>query len=187
MILPKKLLKLYLLLWSCLQKKKGGWTQERKMRDYNTLIFLALNGYLHFLNERKEIEGKISPWSLQIWLKCGWPNYHNGVLYTSYSEIEWFLKNLLLYSWIYIWQTEYIVMMTKEGSTKFLNFKTLGQRFLCYDVAIKLYKWNVLCLSKKTSLMLGIDETDWMYSNDNEGRVYHFLKILLHTERGFRC
>ena len=37
-----------------------------------------------------------------------------------------FLKNLLLYSQTDIRQTNYIVMMTKEGSTKIVNFMTPG-------------------------------------------------------------
>ena len=35
-----------------------------------------------------------------------------------------FLKNLLLYSQTWIRQTKYLVMMTKEESTKIVNFMT---------------------------------------------------------------
>ena len=38
----------------------------------------------------------------------------------------YFLKNLLLYSQAFIRQTKYVVMMTKEGSTKIVNFMTPG-------------------------------------------------------------
>ena len=38
----------------------------------------------------------------------------------------YFLKNLLLYSQALISKTKYVVMMTKEGSTKIVNFMTLG-------------------------------------------------------------
>ena len=38
----------------------------------------------------------------------------------------YFFKILLLYSQAYIRQTKYIVMMTKEGSTKIVNFMTPG-------------------------------------------------------------
>ena len=38
----------------------------------------------------------------------------------------YFLKNLLLYSQAQIRQTRYIVMMTKKGSTKIVNFMTPG-------------------------------------------------------------
>ena len=38
----------------------------------------------------------------------------------------YFLKNLLLYSKALIRQTKYVVMMTKEGSTKIVNFMTPG-------------------------------------------------------------
>ena len=38
----------------------------------------------------------------------------------------YFLKNLLLYSQALIRQTKYVVIMTKEGSTKIVNFMTPG-------------------------------------------------------------
>ena len=39
-------------------------------------------------------------------------------------KLMYFLKNLLLYSEALIRQTKYIVMMTKEGSTKIVDFMT---------------------------------------------------------------
>ena len=41
-------------------------------------------------------------------------------------KMHYFFKNLLLYSHAYIRQTKYIVVMTKEGSTKIVNFMTPG-------------------------------------------------------------
>ena len=41
-------------------------------------------------------------------------------------KLMYFLKNLLLYSQALIRQTKYVVMMTKEGSTKIINFMTPG-------------------------------------------------------------
>ena len=38
----------------------------------------------------------------------------------------YFFEYLLLYSWALIRPTEYIVIMTKKGSTKILNFMTPG-------------------------------------------------------------
>ena len=38
----------------------------------------------------------------------------------------YFLKNLILYFQAFLRQTKYIVMMTKEGSTKIVNFMTPG-------------------------------------------------------------
>ena len=38
--------------------------------------------------------------------------------------MHYFFKNLLLYSQAYIRQTKYIIMMTKEGSTKIVTFMT---------------------------------------------------------------
>ena len=51
-----------------------------------------------------------------------------GVLVLGCSHIShivkvyYFFKNLLLYSHAYIRQTKYKVIMTKEGSTKIVNF-----------------------------------------------------------------
>ena len=43
---------------------------------------------------------------------------------------QFLYKNLLLYSEQKISQTEYFVMMTKEGSTEIVNFMTSGTGFL---------------------------------------------------------
>ena len=50
-------------------------------------------------------------------------------------KIHYSLKNLL-YSQAWIRPIKYIVMMTKEGSTKIVNFMTPGQGFLCRGMAI---------------------------------------------------
>ena len=44
----------------------------------------------------------------------------------SNSGMHFFFKNLLLYSQAYIRQTKHIEMITKEGSTKIVNFMTPG-------------------------------------------------------------
>ena len=41
-------------------------------------------------------------------------------------KLRYFLKNFLPYSQAYIRQTKYIVMITKEGSTKIVNFMRPG-------------------------------------------------------------
>ena len=41
-------------------------------------------------------------------------------------KMHYFFKNLLLYTQAYIRQTKYVVMMTKKGSTKVVNFMTPG-------------------------------------------------------------
>ena len=41
-------------------------------------------------------------------------------------KLHYFFKNFLLYSQAQIRQTKYVVMMTKEGSTKIVNFMTPG-------------------------------------------------------------
>ena len=56
-------------------------------------------------------------------------------------KFMYFFKNLLLYSQAQIGQTKYIVMVTKEGSTKIVNFMTpragvlvLGRVHICHKI-----------------------------------------------------
>ena len=67
----------------------------------------------------------------------------------------YFLKNLLLYSQALIRQTKYVVMMTKEGSTKILNFMTpgagvlvLGRGHISYIVKLHYFFKNRLFSSQ---------------------------------------
>ena len=46
-------------------------------------------------------------------------------------KIHYFFKNHLLYSGPWIKHTKYILMMTKEGSTKIVNFMTTWNRGSC--------------------------------------------------------
>ena len=46
-------------------------------------------------------------------------------------KMHYFFKNLFFNSQALIRQTKYVVMMTKEGSTKIVNFMTPGQGFFC--------------------------------------------------------
>ena len=46
--------------------------------------------------------------------------------YKFNSENTLFLQNIHLYSLVKIRQTKYMVIMTKEGSTKIVNFMTHG-------------------------------------------------------------
>ena len=67
----------------------------------------------------------------------------------------YFFKNLLLYSQALIRQTKYVVMMTKEGSTKIVNFMTPGAGVLVlgrghishYENALYFFK-NLLLYSQ---------------------------------------
>ena len=47
------------------------------------------------------------------------------------AKMHYFLKNFLLYFQASIRQTKYIVEMTKEESTKIVNFMTPGPGVLC--------------------------------------------------------
>ena len=57
-------------------------------------------------------------------------------------------KTLLLYSQALIRQTKYVVMMTKEGSTKTVNFMTSGAGFLCSFTKIGLFSRSRLVWKK---------------------------------------
>ena len=48
------------------------------------------------------------------------------VIYGHIVEMDYFFKNLVLYSCASSRQTEYIVMMSKEASTKIVNLMTPG-------------------------------------------------------------
>ena len=52
------------------------------------------------------------------------PTQRGGNLGAKSVKLMYFFKNLLLYSQALIIQTKYVVMMTKEGSTKIVNFMT---------------------------------------------------------------
>ena len=67
----------------------------------------------------------------------------------------YFLKNLLLYSQALIRQTKYVVMMTKEGSTKIVNFMTpgvgvlmLGRVHISHRVKMHYFFKNLLLYSQ---------------------------------------
>ena len=53
-----------------------------------------------------------------LWLGCGHISHR--------VKMHYFFKNLLFNSQALIRQTKYVVMMTKEGSTKIINFITPG-------------------------------------------------------------
>ena len=62
-------------------------------------------------------------------------------------KIHYFFTNLLLYSGAWFRQTKCIVMMTKEGSTKIVNFMTPGAGVLVARVwPYKSYSENALFL-----------------------------------------
>ena len=58
------------------------------------------------------------------------PTQRGGNFGVKSVTLMYFFKNLLLYSQALIRQTKYVVMMTKEGSTKIVNFMTPGAGIL---------------------------------------------------------
>ena len=52
------------------------------------------------------------------------PTQKEGNFGVKSVQLLYFLKNLPLYSQALIRQTKYVVMMTKEGSSKIVNFMT---------------------------------------------------------------
>ena len=102
-------------------------------------------------------------------LGCGHINHDENALFL--------ITNCLLYSQAKIRQTSYmyIVMMTKYLSTKFCNFMTpsagvfvLGQGHVIYMVKIH------YIFQEPSSLHPGIDQTNQVLSNDDQGRVYQY-------------
>ena len=92
--------------------------------------------------------------------------------------LHYFLKNLLLYSHAYIIQTQYIVMMTKEGSTKIANLKTPGAAVLvlgCGHISHMLKMHNFF--KNLSSLLPVINQTKYIYSIHDQGRVYQNCKF----------
>ena len=73
---------------------------------------------------------------------------------------------------------QYVVMMTKEGSTKIVNFMTPGA------VVLVLGCGNISHIVKlhSSSLFPGIDQTNQVCSNDDQGRVCQNDKF--HDPRG---
>ena len=70
-------------------------------------------------------------------------------------KMYYFFKNLLLYSKVLIRQTKYVVMMTKEGSTKIVNFMThragvlvLGRGHISNIVKMHYFFKNLLLYSQ---------------------------------------
>ena len=69
-------------------------------------------------------------------------------------KMYYFFKNLLLNSQAHIRQTNYVVMMTKEGSTKIVNFMTpgvgvlvLGYGYISHIVNMHYFFKNLLLYS----------------------------------------
>ena len=54
------------------------------------------------------------------------PTPRGGNFGVKSVKLIYFFKNLLLYSETWFKQTKCVVMMTKEGSTKIVNFMTPG-------------------------------------------------------------
>ena len=54
------------------------------------------------------------------------PTQRGGNFGVKSVKLMYFFKNLLLYSQALNRQTKYVVMMTKEGSTKIVNFMIPG-------------------------------------------------------------
>ena len=69
-----------------------------------------------------------------------------------------FLRNLFLYSGAWFRQTKCIVMMTKKGTTKTVNFFPPGQGFLCSAWPYKSYSENTFFL-KSSTLLPDLDQT----------------------------
>ena len=88
-----------------------------------------------------------------------------GVLVLGHGHIShivkmhYFFKNLLLNSQAQIRQTKYVVMITKEGSTKIVNFMTPGAVVLvlgrgCISHIVKLHYFQAQIKQTKCIVMM---------------------------------
>ena len=70
-------------------------------------------------------------------------------------------------------------MMTKERSTKIVTFMTPGAGVQCARAwPFKSYSENALFLFKSSSLLPGINQTNYVYRNDDQGRVYQIVTFM---------
>ena len=83
------------------------------------------------------------------------PIQRGGNFGVKSEKLLYFLKNLLLYSQALIRQTKYVVMMTKEGSSKIVNFMTpgagvlvLGRGLISHIVKMLYFFKNLLLYSQ---------------------------------------
>ena len=109
-------------------------------------------------------------------LRCGHISY--------IVRINYFYENLLLYSQTYLRQTKYIVLINKEGLTKIITFMTPGAGVLvlgCGHIS-HLVKMHYF-FKNLSSLLPVIDQTNYVYSIDDQGRVYQNCKF--HDPRGW--
>ena len=96
-------------------------------------------------------------------------------------KMHYFVKNLL-YSQALIRQTKYVVMMTKEGSTKIVNFMTprvvvlmLGCGHICH--------YSEYVLSSTLSIYSGSCARAWPYIKTYSENAFISLKIFFFTPR----
>lgn len=87
--------------------------------------------------------------------------------------MHYFFWNIFT-SWALIWQIENIVMTAKEKGTKVLIIrgKDSFARMWPYKSSV-----NSLFPLKSSFILLCIDETNWIHSNYNWGRVYQNWKF----------
>ena len=94
-------------------------------------------------------------------------------------KMHYFFKNLLFNSQALIRQTKYVVMMTKEGSTKFVNFMTPGAGVLvlwCGHIShiVKMHYFFKNLLLNSQAL---IRQTKYVVMMTKEGstKIVHFM------------
>ena len=77
-------------------------------------------------------------------------------------------------------------MMTKEGYTKIVNFMNPPNRgsFAREWPKSHTCSENALFLLKSSPLLPGIDQTNYVYSDDDQGRVYQNCKLYDPRGRG---
>ena len=91
-----------------------------------------------------KIVNYMAPGAGALVVGCGHINY--------IVKMHYFFKNLFLYFQAYIRQSKYIVMITKEGYTKIVNFMTPGAKrghishYSEYVYYLQLYQYTLIAI-----------------------------------------
>ena len=93
--------------------------------------------------------------------------------------MHYFFKNLLLYSQAKIRQTQVCSRGRVYQNCKFHDPRGRGSCSRVWQYTCKSYSENALFLLKSSSLLPGIDQTNYVYSIDDQGRVYPGAGVLL--------
>ena len=101
-----------------------------------------------------------------------------GVAICHIVKMHYFFKNLLLYSQALIRQTKYVVIISKEGSTKIVNFMTpgagvlaLGCGHVSHIVKMHYVLKNLLLYSEARNIV--------MIAKEGSTKIVNIIKVII--------